>query len=98
MGGVMIPSELVPTRTICSVLDEMRTCIKVLDFRCMAALIEEAQSYANRMEDGLSASRTASRIAWLALIEDTEKTGPDVDAAVAAIEKRWLFRKGRHDY
>jgi hypothetical protein len=98
MGGVMLPPELVPSRTICSVLDEMRTCIKMLDFRYLGALLEEAQSYANRMEDGLSASRHASRKAWLALTEDTEDKGPDVDAAVAAIEKRWRFRKGHHDY
>lgn len=41
-------------RTICSVLEEMRQCLKTLSIAPLAGLIEEAQSMANRMENGLS--------------------------------------------
>ena len=44
-------------RYVCSVLDEMRECLKVWygqsSKRHMAALIEEAQTLVNRMEAGL---------------------------------------------
>jgi hypothetical protein len=38
---------------MCTVLDEMRQCIKRLNFSPMSALIEEAQILANRMEAAL---------------------------------------------
>lgn len=37
-------------RLICSVLDEMRECVKTLNFSYLLGLIEEAQTLANRME------------------------------------------------
>ena len=40
-------------RYICTVLDEMRDCIKTLNFSYLSGLIEEAQSLANRMESRL---------------------------------------------
>ena len=43
-----------PNRYICSVFDEMRECIKTLNFSYMKSLIEEAQVMANRMEAALS--------------------------------------------
>lgn len=39
-----------PNRFVCSVLDEMRDCIKTLRFDRMKGLIEEAQTLVNRME------------------------------------------------
>ena len=42
-----------PNRTLCTVLDEMRTCIKTLNFSYLESLIEEAQSMGNRMESAL---------------------------------------------
>jgi len=37
-------------RTLCAVLDEMRTCYKTRNFAPLMSLIEEAQIYGNRME------------------------------------------------
>ena len=37
-------------RYICSVLDEMRDCVKTLNFSYLLGLIEEAQTLASRME------------------------------------------------
>ena len=41
-------------RTLCSVLDEMRDCYKTRNFSYLEGLIEEAQTYANRMESKLN--------------------------------------------
>ena len=38
---------------MCEALDEMRECIKTLNFSYMSGLIEEVQSMGNRMESGL---------------------------------------------
>ena len=37
-------------RYLCSVLDEMRDCVKTLNFSYLLGLIEEAQSLGSRME------------------------------------------------
>ena len=42
-----------PSRYICSVLEEMRECHKHRNFSYLPGLIEEAQTMANRMECGL---------------------------------------------
>jgi len=42
-----------PHRYICSVLDEMRECVKTSNFSYLSGLIEEAQSLVNRMESRL---------------------------------------------
>ena len=42
-----------PNRYICTVLDEMRECVKTTNFSYLPGLIEEAQSLANRMESHL---------------------------------------------
>ena len=39
-----------PNRLLCTVLDEMRECVKTLNFSYLPGLIEEAQSLGNRME------------------------------------------------
>lgn len=39
-----------PSRTLCSVLEDMRNCYKTYHFAAIAGLIEEAQALANRME------------------------------------------------
>jgi hypothetical protein len=41
-------------RTLCDVLEEMRTCFKTYNFAPMLALIEEAQMMGNKMEAGLN--------------------------------------------
>ena len=40
-------------RTLCDVLEEMRTCEKTKNFSYLVGLIEEAQSMGNRMESSL---------------------------------------------
>jgi len=42
------------SRTMCDVLQEMRTCYETRNFCALLGLIEEAQVMANRMESGLS--------------------------------------------
>ena len=37
-------------RTLCDVLEEMRQCVKTLNFSYLTSLIEEGQSMGNRME------------------------------------------------
>jgi hypothetical protein len=39
-----------PNRLLCDVLDEMRDCVKTLNFSYLSGLIEEAQSLGSRME------------------------------------------------
>ena len=41
-------------RTLCSVLEEMRQCYETRNFSPLRGLIEEAQTYGNRMEAKLS--------------------------------------------
>lgn len=84
---------LVEDRYICSVLDEMRTCIKVLSFGHLAELIEQAQSYANRMEDGLHASKGAARKMHSVLTdEDSGLSDKDkLKKIEKLLRKRWDF-------
>ena len=42
-----------PNRLLCTVLEEMRDCVKTLNFSYLSGLIEEAQSLASRMESRL---------------------------------------------
>ncbi len=42
-----------PSRYLCDVFEEMRTCDKTRNFSYMPGLIEEAQVLANRMEASL---------------------------------------------
>ena len=44
---------MIPNRTVCSVLNEMRKCCKTSNFSYLLGLIEEVQSMANRMEAAL---------------------------------------------
>lgn len=43
----------VPNRTLCDVLREMLECYKTRNFSYLPGLIGEAQTMANRMEEGL---------------------------------------------
>lgn len=40
-------------RTLCATLEDMRTCVKHLNFSLLPSLIEEVQLLGNRMEAGL---------------------------------------------
>lgn len=50
-----------PRRYLCSVLDEMRDCIKTLNFSYLLGLIEEAQVLGNRMEAALGSKDEIKR-------------------------------------
>jgi len=39
-----------PNRMLCTVFEEMRDCVKTLNFSYLLGLIEEAQSLGSRME------------------------------------------------
>ena len=49
-------------RYICTVLDEMRDCVKTSNFSYLTGLIEEAQSLANRMESHLYEIKDFNRL------------------------------------
>jgi len=44
---------IMPNRLLCTVFDEMRECVKTLNFSYLLGLIEESQSLGNRMESQL---------------------------------------------
>jgi len=50
MLAFFFEGSFMPNRYICSVLDEMRECLKTNNFSYLGGLIEEAQTLANRME------------------------------------------------
>lgn len=49
-------------RTLCSVLEEMRKCYETRNFAILPGLIEEAQTYGNRMEAKLSDVKDYERL------------------------------------
>ena len=49
-------------RTLCSVLEEMRKCYETRNFAPLHGLIEEAQTYGNRMESKLSDIKDYERL------------------------------------
>ena len=51
-----------PHRYLCTVLDEMRECIKTVNFSYLLGLIEEAQILANRMEARLFEMKDYERL------------------------------------
>jgi len=51
-----------PNRLLCAVLDEMRECVKTLNFSYLPGLIEEAQSLGNRMEAHLYEIKDFNRL------------------------------------
>lgn len=51
-----------PNRTLCDVLEEMRDCVKTLNFSYLMGLIEEAQSMGNRMEAALQDKHDIKRL------------------------------------
>ena len=51
-----------PNRLLCAVLDEMRDCVKTMNFSYLSGLIEEAQSLGNRMESRLYDQKEHDRL------------------------------------
>lgn len=49
-------------RTLCAVLEEMRSCFKTHNFSAMPGLIEEIQVLGNRMESALEDQKTVRQV------------------------------------
>ena len=66
-------------RTLCSVLEEMRKCYETRNFGLLPGLIEEAQTYGNRMEAKLSDVHNYEHLKrkYKALKKKTSKTSGD---------------------
>lgn len=81
-----------PNRTLCAVLDDMRSCLKSLNFGAMLGLIEELQLLGNRMEAGLEDQRDVRD-----MLEYKSKLKSEIDKLI--IEKESLSegkkRKGK---
>lgn len=62
-------------RTLCDVLDEMRKCHETRNYAGLMALVEEAQSKANRMESGLADKKdlVAMEEEWHSLRKEIKK-------------------------
>ena len=85
---------MVEERTICSVLEDMRNSHKSRNYSYLKGLIEEAQSYANRMEDGLHSSRNTGRL----LKNELEKDEPDLKVIKELVDKRWKFTRHSDEF
>lgn len=79
--------EMWLNRTLCDVLEEMRTCCKTLNFAPILSLIEEAQMMGNRMEASLSnvSDLSAAEENYYNMRKKYKKLKADVKSA-----ERWL--------
>ena len=78
--------EIMPNRTVCSVLEEMRSCGKTGNYSYLPGLIEEVQSLANRMEAALWDQKDFQR-----LLEEVSKLRKEVKQL--KVEKKQLGGK-----
>ena len=74
-----------PNRLLCTVLDEMRECVKTLNFSYLSSLIEEAQSLGNRMEAHLYDIKDFDRLHKN--IKDLEKKKKKIEEKVEELEE-----------
>ena len=72
-------------RYICDVLDEMRKCVKTLNFSYLLGLIEEAQTLGSRMESKLFDIKDFDRLHEE--IRDLKKKKKKLEKEVEALEK-----------
>lgn len=79
-----------PSRFICSVLEEMRTCIKTLNFAALLSLIEECQTLANRMEAAIDDNGGAEYIVENLRELKKEKKGLEKEISLLKNEKDLL--------
>lgn len=54
--------EYMSIRYLCDIFEDMRKCLKTLNFAPIESLIEEAQLRANRMEDSLNIKNEYERL------------------------------------
>ena len=72
-------------RYICSVLDEMRECVKTLNFSYLLGLIEETQTLASRMEARLYDQKDHEHL--LDDIRDLKKKKKALEKKVVELEE-----------
>jgi len=72
-------------RYLCDVLDEMRKCVKTLNFSYLLGLIEEAQTLGSRMESKLFDIKDFDRLHEE--IRDLKKKKKKLEKEVEALEE-----------
>ena len=72
-------------RYLCDVLDEMRKCVKTLNFSYLLGLIEEAQTLGSRMESKLFDIKDFDRLHEE--IRDLKKKKKKLEQEVEALEE-----------
>ena len=72
-------------RYLCTVLDEMRECVKTLNFSYLLGLIEEVQTLGNRMESNLFEIKDFDRLHED--IRDLKKKKRKLEKEVEALEE-----------
>ena len=72
-------------RYLCAVLDEMRECVKTLNFSYLLGLIEEAQTLGSRMESKLFDIKDFDRLHEE--IRDLKKKKKKLEKEVEALEE-----------
>ena len=80
-------------RTLCDVLEEMRKCYETRNFSYLPGLIEEAQTYGNRMEGGLTDKSNYEyyrddRKKLQKEVEELEQRKVELEVEVNALEKK----------
>ena len=71
-------------RMMCDVLEEMRVCVKTLNFSYLLGLIEEAQTFGNRMEAKLFDIKDFERLHED--IKDLKKKKKELEKKVEELE------------
>lgn len=98
-------SHVIPKRYLCTVLDELRTQgdlmdklvqdTSSIDRYVFSSLVEEVQTFANRMESGLDRSNAVGR-KIRGIIEGKGTQKFKLDSILALVNERWDF-DGRYD-
>lgn len=84
-----------PSRYICSVLEEMRTCVKTLNFAILLSLIEECQTLANRMESALEDNGGAEEIVERLRELKKEKKELQKEIKLLKVEKDFIIENNK---
>ena len=76
-------------RTLCDVLEEMRSCWKTRNFAPMAGLIEEAQGMGNKMEASLYEIKDLNKLRedYLQARKDMKKLQAEKKKLAAEVEE-----------
>lgn len=87
------------SRTLCDVLEEMRRCVKTLNFASLLSLVEEAQTMGNRMEASLNDYKSAlSSAGFSEAINDEisklKKLRKDLRTEIVKLEKQAKHTEG----